>query len=284
MTVMALHHRRSYGSWLFLTFAIFTSIAWIFPLWMGIATAFKSPIEVATSQPWELPHTFYMGNFIRFWNDSHFGTKLWNTLVINGAACAISVVLSYLNAVALVLGRSRHSRVITTACMIAFAIPQEALVFPVYKAAKGLHLYGTQVPLILILGIVYSALGTFLLGEVMRQFPRDIIEAALIDGAGMRRMLLDVVLPIMRPTLRTLAVMVLIWDWNEYMMPLFLLPDNATQTIPLAIGSAFGPPGFNSVPDVAWGAAGLLLSASPTVLIFLLFQRVISRGITLGSD
>ena len=215
---------------------------------------------------------------------SGFGTKLRNSIVINVVACLLSVVLSFLNAVALHLGHVQRKQLVLTLCMIAFAIPQEALVFPVYKVAKLTHLYGSIIPLILILGVLYSALGTFLLGEVMHEFPRELVEAAHIDGAGMWRMLRNVVFPILRPTLLTLTIMVLIWDWNEYMMPLMLLPGNEQQTIPIAIGSTFGPPGFNSVPDIAWGAAGLVLSSAPTVLLFLLSQRVIARGITIGVD
>ena len=82
----------------------------------------------------------------------------------------------------------------------------------------------------------------------------------------------------------TLAVMIVIWDWNEYMMPLILLPGNDVQTIPIAIAGTFGPPGFGVVPDIAWGAAGLVLSSAPTILIFLVMQRVIARGITVGTD
>lgn len=276
--------QRTVGSWLFLVAALLTAIAWVFPLWMGLATALKTPAEALATQPWEPPANPTFTNFARFAAESDFATKLWNSVYINIAACAITVTLSLLNAVALNLGRVRRRRGILTVCMIAFAIPQEALVFPTYKAAKMLGLYGETLPLILMLGVMYTALGTFLLGEVMQQFPRALTEAALIDGAGMWRMLRSVVLPVLRPTLVTLAVLVLIWDWNEYMMPLILLPGNDVQTIPIAIASTFGPPGFGSVPDVAWGAAGLVLSSAPTVLVFLVFQRVIARGITVGSD
>lgn len=275
---------RTPAAWLVVVFGVLTAIAWIFPLWMGLATAFKTPAEAAATQPWNLPDHATLANFTRFWTDSGFAVKLRNSVTINVAACAISVVLSVLNAVALGLGNLRRPRAVLTACMVVFAVPQEALAFPVYKAAKLTHTYGTQLPLILILGILYSALGTFLLGEVMQQFPRELVEAAHLDGAGMVRMLRSVVLPVLRPTVVTLAVMVLIWDWNEYMMPLILLPGNDQQTVPIAIGSAFGPPGFGVVPDIAWGAAGLLLSSAPTILVFLVFQRVIARGITIGVD
>ena len=275
---------RSVGSWLILTFGILTAIVWVFPLWMVVTTALKSPAEAAMTQPWDLPQHVWLGNFPRFWVDSEFGVKLRNSVIINVAACLITIVLSLLNAVALTLGQVRHRQAIVTACLILFAVPQEALVFPIYKVAKLTHTYGSQVPLILVLGVLYSALGTFLLTEVLRQLPSDIVEAAYLDGAGVWRMLTGVLLPMLRPTVVTLAVMVLIWDWNEYMMPLILLPRNSQQTIPIAIGSTFGPPGFGAVPDIAWGAAGLLLSSAPTILVFLLFQRVIARGITVGTD
>ena len=276
--------RKSVWSWLILLFTLLTLVSWLFPFWLSVTTAFKDSAELASSSATSLPHTFYWGNFTRFWSESDFPRKLFNSILISSVACMITVVFSFLNAVALGVGRIKRTRLVLTVCLIAFAIPQEAVVYPTYKVSKILHIYGNPIAVILILGILYSAFGTFLLGEVMKSFPRELIDAAFVDGVRIREMLRHVIYPLLKPTLQTLAVMVFIWNWNEYMMPLILLPDNATQTVPIALASTYSQPGFNVVPDIGWGAAGALISAAPTILFFLLFQRVIARGITMGTE
>ncbi len=276
--------KKRLGSWLLVIFAVLTLIVWLFPLWMSVTSAFKTPEEIATTSWTSLPTHWTLENFTRFAHDSDFGRKLRNSIIISGGACIISLIFSFLNAVALGVGRVKRSRAVMTICLIVFAIPQEAIVYPTYKVAKILNVYGNPIAVIVILGIIYSAFGTLLLGEVMRAFPRELIDAAFVDGVSMRHMMRHVVYPIVKPSLKTLGIMIFIWDWNEYMMPLILLPNNDTQTVPIAIASTFSQPGFGVVPDIAWGAAGALLSSAPTVLLFLLFQRVIARGITVGTD
>ena len=113
----------------------------------------------------------------------------------------------------------------------------------------------------------------------MSAFPEEILESATIDGAGPFRMMRSIVLPILRPTLFVLATMFFIYVWNELLIPMILLPSNENQTVTIAMGVTTGQ--FTSNPTAR--AAAALIGFLPSVIFFLIFQRTMMRGITVGS-
>jgi raffinose/stachyose/melibiose transport system permease protein len=149
--------------------------------------------------------------------------------------------------------------------------------------SKMVHLYGNVAFLIIPLGITGAAFATFLLGNIMNHFPVELLEAAAIDGASRWQVIRRVVIPLMMPSLLTVALLLFVANWNEYLLTLLLLPDYESQTVPLAvaslnIGDAWNPP---PMPVVA---AASILGAVPSFIIFAFFQRSLIRGITLGSS
>ena len=163
--------------------------------------------------------------------------------------------------------------------MIALTIPQEAMVYPLYIAAKKLHLYDNLLSIIIIFGVLQTAFGTYLLSSVLSEFPEEILEAAKIDGASSMKILRTIVFPLLMPTLLVLATFLFIWDWNEFLIPLVLLPSNDNQTVALSMAYTTGQ--WTSDPTAR--AAAALLGALPSILFFLVFQRTLMRGVTMGS-
>src|SRR6185437_4280869 len=169
-----------------------------------------------------------------------------------------------LNAYALGIGRVTGRTSILVAFLIANLLPQEGLVYPLYYLAKQIGLYDTRTAVIIIFTVIQSAFGTYLLSSVLGAFPREILEAARIDGAGTWRILWRVVVPISRPTLTVLLTFFFIWTWNEFL---------------LALGVAQG----EHIVDVTMQAASGLLGILPAIAFFLIFQRTLTRGITVGA-
>ena len=277
--------RRSPISW-FILFLITTTVAiWVIPYYLVLSYAIKSPADQTSTSLWAPPHSFNASYFIQAWQWGDLTPKFLNSVYISSAATLISIVLAFFTAFSLGIGKPKHRTLILTICMVIYAIPQEAIVFPWFKFTEAINIYGNQIGVILILGILYSAFATYLLTSVLSDFPKEILESAYLDGAGSWRLLRSIIYPLIRPTLATLAAMIFIWDWNEYMMPLILLPNNNTQTLPIVIASALGgnpdtgSPGMN----VAAMAIGCVLSAIPSIIFFLLFQRTLTRGITVGA-
>ncbi len=158
-------------------------------------------------------------------------------------------------------------------------VPQESIVYPLYYMAKATGLYDTTLAVIIIFSVIQSAFGTYLLSAVLSSFPRDILEAAEIDGASGWQVLWLVVVPVLRPTLMVVGTFFFIWTWNEFLIPLVMLVSNNNQTVSVAMGLTRG----QNISDPVLQAAASLLGIAPTVIFFLIFQRTLTRGIVVGA-
>lgn len=163
--------------------------------------------------------------------------------------------------------------------LLANMLPQETIVYPLYYAAKQVGLYNSRLSVIIIFIVIQSAFGTYLLASVLGTFPKALLEAAALDGAGHWRILWQIVLPNIRPTLSVLLVFFFIWTWNEFFIPLVMLIDNSTQTVPVALAALQG----DRLMDAPTTNAGALISLLPAVVFFLIFQRTLTRGVTTGA-
>jgi raffinose/stachyose/melibiose transport system permease protein len=279
MTAIAVRRRRTPGSYAVLGGLIVLAIVMLLPFVIITFNAFKTPAEYSSGGPLSLPKGFYLQGLKDFWDEVDFGGKIVNSIVISGSVAVLAVILSVLNAYALGIGRVRGRLVIMVVFLLANTMPQEALVYPLYFLAKKADLYDTRLAVIIIFTTIQTAFGTYLLSSVLSSFPREILEAARIDGAGRLRILWRIVVPISRPTLGVLFVFFFIWTWNEFLLPLVFLVSNENQTVPVALGVLQGERMMNATVT---GAAALL-GIIPEIVFFLVFQRTLTRGITVGS-
>ena len=271
--------RRGPLRWLVLAAAVLVAVAMMVPFAIMLLNAFKSPTDYSTNGPLSLPTTLYTDGLVNFWNRVDYPGKLMNSIMISGTVAIFATVVSLLNAYALGIGRIRGRLWIVTLFLLANMLPQEALIYPLYFLAKQTGLYNTQLSVIIIFTVIQSAFGTYLLASVFSTFPPSVLEAAALDGASTWQVLWRVVFPISRPTLAVLVIFFFIWTWNEFFIPLVMLIDNATQTIPVAIASLQG----DRLMDAPTINAGSLISLLPAVIFFLIFQRTLTRGITAGA-
>jgi raffinose/stachyose/melibiose transport system permease protein len=251
----------------------------LYPILIIALNAFKSPQDYASLGPMALPQNFYTNGMVDFWNRVNFGNKLVNSAIISLAVAVFGVILSLLNAYALGIGRVKGASFFLILFLLGNFLPQEALVYPLYYFAKALKLYDTLISVILVFTVIQSAFGTYLLTSVFNQFPRELLEAATMDGCNKFQLLSKIIFPIARPTLSVLFVFFFIWTWNEFFLPLILLIKNGNQTVPIAIATLQGQHNM----DVTTTSASALLGILPCLLFFFLFQRTLTRGITAGS-
>ena len=249
------------------------------PFALVAMNALKTSADYAAHGPLAWPRSLSLDNLKTFWNLVDFSHVLLNSALISGAVAILAVLLSILNAYALGIGRVRGRTWIIVAFLIANLLPQEGLVYPLYYLAKQVGLYDTRTAVVIIFTVIQSAFGTYLLSSVLGAFPREILEAARIDGAGTWRILWRVVVPVSRPTLMVLLTFFFIWTWNEFLLPLVFLVSNQNQTVPVALGVAQG----EHIVDVTMQAASGLLGILPAVAFFLVFQRTLTRGVTVGA-
>ncbi len=240
--------------------------------------AVKSPADYAAHGPLALPGSLDLQGIARFWTRVDFSRKLLNSVFISGAVAVLGALLSLLNAYAIAVGRVRGRVWLLILFLLANMLPQEGLVYPLYWLFKQVGLYDTRASVILIFAVIQSAFGTYLLSSVLDELPREIIEAARIDGADSWQVLWQIVVPVSRPTLGVLLVFFFIWTWNEFLLPMVMLVSNDNQTVSVALGVLQG----QRLMDATTTNAAALLGVLPALAFFLIFQRTLTRGIAVG--
>jgi raffinose/stachyose/melibiose transport system permease protein len=271
--------RRGLGSHVVLAVLIVLALVTLVPFMLVLLNAVKSPADYAQNGPLGLPDSLYLKGIVDFWVRVDFGEKLWNSTVISGSVAVLAVLVSIFAAYALGIGRVRGRLWIIAVFLLANLLPQEALVYPLYYLAKQVDLYDTRLAVIIIFTAVQAAFGTYLLSSVLATFPKEILDAATVDGASRWQVLWRVVVPMSWPTLSVLLVFFFIWTWNEFFIPLVMLVSNANQTVPVALGVLQG----QRLMDATTQSASALLGIVPAVIFFLIFQRTLARGIAAGA-
>jgi raffinose/stachyose/melibiose transport system permease protein len=265
--------------WVILALLIVLLLFTLFPFLLALINAVKTGVDYAANGPLALPHEIDFTALGKFWTMADFSRKLLNSVIISVCVALLGVVLSVLNAYAIGIGKVRGSKVILVLLLLGIMVPQESIIYPLYYMAKASGLYDTQLSVILIFAVLQSAFGTYLLSSVLGTFPREIIEAAEIDGASSWPVLWLVIVPVLRPTLMVLGTFFFIWTWNEFLIPLVLLVSNNNQTVSVAMGLTRG----QNLSDPSLQAAASLLGIAPTIVFFLIFQRTLTRGVAAGS-
>ena len=249
------------------------------PFFIVIINAFKTPVEYANNGPMALPQGFNLNGMIDFWNRVDFTTKLLNSAVISLTVAVLAVVISLLNSYALGIGKIKGRTFFLVFFIMANFLPQEALAYPLYYFAKFFKIYDSLISVIIIFTVIQSAFGTYLLTSMFSTFPKELIEAARMDGCNKFQILTKIITPISMSTLSVLFTFFFIWTWNEFFLPLIMLISNDKQTVPIAISVLQGQHNM----DATTTAASALLGILPCILFFILFQRTLTRGVTAGS-
>ena len=272
--------RRGPMRWVVLAILVLLLLGTLFPFFLALINAVKTSVDYAPSGPLSLAvhHRFRRAREIL--GCSRISPQASQQRRSSASAVALfGVAISLLNAYAIGIGKVRGSRAILVILLLGIMVPQESIVYPLYYMAKATGLYDTQLAVIIIFAVLQSAFGTYLLSSVLGSFPREIIEAAEIDGASRWQILWHVVVPVLRPTLMVIGTFFFIWTWNEFLIPLVMLVSNNNQTVSVAMGLTRG----QNLSDPMLQAAASLLGIAPTVIFFLIFQRTLTRGIVVGA-
>jgi multiple sugar transport system permease protein len=252
----------------------------LYPLIWMLGTSVKSPAEIAGNIGL-LPHRFTPGNFAAGWHKFDVG---FGRFFLNSAMVAILTVvgntLSCLLA-AYAFGRLRfRGRAVFFAVMIGtLLLPAHVLIIPQYILFKSLGWVGGDwpyLPLLVPHFLATEAFFVFLIVQFMRGIPRELDEAATIDGASAYKVFRYVILPLSRPALVTTAIFSFIWTWNDFFRQLVYLSDLKDYTVPVALTLFNDSTSESSVGPMF---AMSLLSLIPVFLFFVAFQRMLVEGI-----
>jgi raffinose/stachyose/melibiose transport system permease protein len=245
---------------------------------LGVVLLSLQP-EQASSSGFEWPDRLHFENYTRAFQVAHFATYLQSSLIVSIAVVVGTVVVSTLAGYAFGTMRFAGDDVLFYMLLTGLVIPFEAVIVPLYVELRIGHLTNTYWSVILPLIGTNSAFGTFWMRAYFRSVPRQLLEAAEMDGAGSLRTLWKVLLPGARPALLTLMVLVFMWSWNEFLLPLVMLSREDLRTAPL--GLAFFTGRYTS--DLSGMAAAAVMVALPVVALFIFTHRRFVHGMWVGA-
>jgi raffinose/stachyose/melibiose transport system permease protein len=220
-----------------------------------------------------------VANFMAAWDQGRFGTYLRSSVVVSAITVLVATFLSILSGYAFGTMRFPGRTLLFWALLVGIMVPTEAIVVPLYFDLRALDLTDTYVALILPQVAQSVAFGTFWMRAYFLSSSRDVVEAARIDGASHWQTLWRVLAPMGRPAIITLTLLVFMWTWNEFLIPLVMVTSENLRTAPL--GLAFFQGQYTS--GVALLAAGAVIVALPVVVVYLFLQRHFIQGIVEGS-
>jgi raffinose/stachyose/melibiose transport system permease protein len=261
----------------YIVLGICTFVALV-PIALLVLTAFKSEGELSTSV-FSLPSAFRLDNFVTAWERGKFGLYFRNSIVVVVPVVAASVVFSVLGGFAFGVLKPPGQKILVPLFLVGIAVPFEAAIIPLYYRMVSFQLINTFWALIWPQIALSVAFGVFWMRAAFLEVPREMIEAAVIDGASTWVSLWRVLAPLVRPSILTLIVLLSVWTWNEFLMVLVLATSDQVRTLP--VGLAY----FKNARTATFTlqAAGSIIVALPMIMLFVFFQRQFIRGLTSGA-
>ncbi|THC49506.1 carbohydrate ABC transporter permease [Streptomyces cellulosae] len=251
------------------------TLAFLFPVYWMVTGAMKSPDEVARTPPTLVPESWSTAGYADAWELMQLPTHLWNTVVQAAGAWIFQLVFCTAAAYALSKLRPAFGGLILGGILATLMVPAQALVVPKYLTVADLGLLND--PLAIWLPAVANAFNLYLLKRFFDQLPKDVLEAAEIDGAGKLRTLWSIVLPMSRPVLGVVSIFALVAVWQDFLWPLMVLSDTDKQPISVALVQ------LSQNIQLTVLIAAMVIASIPMVALFLVFQRHIIAGISAGS-
>lgn len=269
--------RKRIGSAVTSIVMIAISLVCAVPLWYIVINTFKTIADMNVN-PLGLPNDWTFDNYINAFKTVPILRSLWNTVIVTFFGVAIQVIVGALAAYGMILRKSHFTSAVGAVLMVAFVVPAQSTLIPLYRMEAGVHLVNTLAGLVLIYlgGAVFCY---FLIVGYMRSLPFELIEAARIDGAGPLRIFWNIVMPLIKPILTTVIVFQTMGTWNDFMNANVFISSFELRTIVLQVYNAVGQfstdwPSFMTIT---------VLALLPVFIFFIFCQKWIVSGLVAGS-
>ncbi|MFI6377728.1 carbohydrate ABC transporter permease [Streptomyces sp. NPDC050546] len=271
------------------TFLVVTALAWLAPLLWAVLAALRPYAETSEKGYVSWPDKLTLDNFTNAFTQSEMTHYFVNTLIIAVPAVLLTLLLSSMVAFYV----SRFDFRVNLSLLLLFTagnlLPQQVIITPLYRLyllidLPGItmsgKLYDSALGLVLIHVAFQSGFCAFVLSNYMRSLPHELTEAALVDGASVWRLYWQIVLPLCKPAMAALATLLSIWIYNDFFWAIVLISTGENMPITSALNNLSGQ--YFTDPNLV--AAGALLTAIPTLIVYFVLQRQFVSGLTLGAN
>jgi len=250
----------------------------LYPVLLMVITAFKTTPEIFRN-PFGLPASWDVDSFQDVWQRAKFGLYLRNSLLITGASALLLLATAAPAAYALARYSFRLRGVLFLFFLAGIMIPIRLGILPLYLLMRDLNLLDTPFALILTYTASGMPMSVFLLSVFFRNLPRELEDAARIDGCTETQTFWRIMLPLVRPGLATVVIVNVVPWWNDFFFPLLFIQTDTWKTIPLGMQIFFG----QHLVDWSLVFSGMVLASLPLLVIYLLMSRQFIAGLTAGA-
>lgn len=272
---------RRGGAWqaLYWPLAVLVVICSVFPLLYAVSTSLKQGIALFSPALWVDNPT--LANYANLFRQQSFGRNLLNSALVSAGVVALSLALSMLAAWSLGRVQFRGRGVLMLTILAASMFPQVAVLSGMYELVRWLGLYDTLGALLIADLVITLPFTVWVLVTFMSQLPKEVEEAAMMDGLGLFTLIFRIFMPLLWPAMVATGLLAFIAAWNEFLFALTFTISPEQRTVPVAIALVSG----NSSYEVPWGSlmAASVIVTLPLVCMVVYFQRHIVAGLTAGS-
>ena len=249
------------------------------PFYWVVASSFKGPEEIIRQAPTFFPVNAVLTNFHALFSSTQYPTYLENSLIVGVGTALATLLVATCGAYGLYRLNAPGGRMIGGAVLLSYMIPGTLLLVPLYRTMASLHLTDTLASLIIVNLAFTAPFCVWLLHGFLEAIPRELDEAAAVDGAGPVRTMFSVVLPLLAPGLATVAVYAFVYSWTEFVFASQLLVSDSHKTLPIGLSQIMGQYNIN------WGLlmAGAVFTILPAAVLFGLAGRYFVKGLVTGA-
>jgi ABC-type glycerol-3-phosphate transport system permease component len=251
------------------------AVVWLYPVAWTLANAVRSSADIYRA-PWDLPWPPAIGNIGEAWSRGQLGIALANSAYVTALTVAVVLVLAVSGAYSLTRLRPPRRALLFLVVLAPLIVPTEVVIVPLFTMFRALGLISSLPGVALVNAVATVSFATVILTGYFRTIPQDIIDAARVDGAGRLDVLARIVIPLARPGIVAVSVLVAVFAWNDYGGALVLLQKPEAFTVQLALGR------FSTfyATDQGLTFAGMAIVILPPLVLFLVLQRTFIRGLT----
>lgn len=264
--------------------SILTIVLWVtgflffLPIYWLVVSSFKSDAEITQFPPTYWPKEFVWSNYPQIWDLLNFGQTMFNSIIVSISTTVLIVIFSTMAGYAFSKKRFLGKNTLFLILIGTMTVPPTVLLLPLYFIISKMGMYDTLTGLILPFSV--TVFGIFFTKQYIDDVPTELLEAARIDGCGEFRIFFQMVVPLIKPAVTTLTIIMFVQNWNSFTMPLVLLQSEDKFTIPLRLAML-----AQQNVAVPWShiLAANVISLLPVVIIFLSLQKQFITGLMAGS-
>ena len=267
--------------WLIYIAVLLLAFLIAFPFYWMVSNSFKPLAEIMSYPPTIVPRSFTLEAFPRVFATSPFARWYLNTTLVALGGSFTTVLVSAPAAYALAVHKFRGSQLLSFYLMASIMVPPMTALLPLYMLLRDLQLINTHFGLVFAYVGFHTAFAIFLIQSYFETLPKELVDAARIDGANDLSILVRIFIPLSRPIFVTVAVFNFVWAWNEYLFSLVVISKETKMTLSVGIEFFFGT--MYRTPDWNLVMAAATLGLLPSLLLFVRLQRHFISGVTMGA-